>query len=158
MGDLLFVVLTGCPLIGPFLGIITFKGSTMIDCPAVLHSGADLIVSLSVYIRASAFKPPSTSGTAKSNDMFGLGQETEDEVVLRGRKAALLTLFDALNLRPRRGARDAKAKHASASERPSERITGKKNVHKEIVGDGEEIEVEDGEELSDNELEVIYRK
>jgi len=41
-------------------GIIDFKGSTMVDCPTTLHSGADLIVSLSVYVRVSAFKPPST--------------------------------------------------------------------------------------------------
>jgi len=132
----------------------------MIDCPAVLHSGADLIVFLSVYIRVSAFKPPSTSGTERNNVLFGLGQETEDESVLRERKAALLTLFDALNLRPRRGACVAKANQisSSVSERPSEHVTSKKHIKTEIVGDGEEIEVEDGEELSDNELELIYRK
>ena len=143
-----------------FPDIITFKGSTMIDCPAVLHSGADLIVSLSVYIRASAFKRPNASGTERNNVVLGIGQETEDELVLRERKAALLTLFDILNLRPRRGACVPKANQISAgvSERPSEHVTAKGHIKTEIVGDGEEIEVEDGEELSDNELELIYRK
>ncbi|KAL4070532.1 SNF2 family N-terminal domain-containing protein [Scleroderma citrinum] len=142
------------------MDIITFKGSTMIDCPTLLHSGADLIVSLSVYIRAFAFKPSSTSATGKDNATSGLIQETEDELVLRERKAALLTLFDALNLRPRRGTSVSKADQifGSVSERPSERSTAKKSVRTEIVGDGKEIEVEDGEELSDNELELIYRK
>lgn len=141
------------------LDMITFKGSTMIDCPTVLHSGADLVVSLSVYIRASAFNPPSTSGIETSK-IFGLGQDTEEETILRERKTALLTLFDMLNLRPRRGAQISRDCHVSntGSESRSERSTGKKKVKTEIVGDGEEVEVEDGEELSDNDLQLIYRK
>ncbi|KAI6048010.1 SNF2 family N-terminal domain-containing protein [Pisolithus marmoratus] len=141
------------------LDIITFKGSTMIDCPTVLHSGADLVVSLSVYIRASAFKPPSTSGIDTSK-MFGSGQETEEETVLRERKAALLTLFDALNLRPRRGAQIHQDRNFlnNNSELRSEDSTGRKELKTEIVGDGEEVEVEDGEELSDDDLQLIYRK
>ncbi|KAI6114901.1 SNF2 family N-terminal domain-containing protein [Pisolithus croceorrhizus] len=141
------------------LNMITFKGSTMIDCPTVLHSGADLVVSLSVYIRASAFNPPSTSGIDTSK-IFGLGQDTEEEIVLRERKAALLTLFDMLNLRPRRGAQVLRDRYVSSSgsESRSERSDGKKKVKTEIVGDGEEVEVEDGEELSDDDLQLIYRK
>ncbi|KAI6153991.1 SNF2 family N-terminal domain-containing protein [Pisolithus tinctorius] len=141
------------------LDMIAFKGSTMIDCPTVLHSGADVVVSLSVYLRASAFKPPSTSGIETSK-LSGLRQETEEETVLRGRKAALLTLFDALNLRPRHGAQTYRDRNVSnsASESRSERSSGKKKVKTEIVGDGEEVEVEDGEELSDDDLQLIYRK
>ncbi|KAG1836584.1 SNF2 family N-terminal domain-containing protein [Suillus subalutaceus] len=118
-------------------GIIDFKGSTVVDCPATLHSGADLIVSLSVYVRASAFKPPSTSAEGSPNTMFNQGQETHDEQTLRERKSALLSLFEA-NL----------TQHAGGAK--------KKKI--EIVGDGEEVEVEEGEELSDNELDVIYKK
>lgn len=128
----------------------------MIDCPEVLHSGADLIVSLSVYIRASAFQTPSTSAAATDKALLGLGQETEVEAALRQRKAALLTLFDALNLRPLRDARVVKeAKLSEASPKPR---SAKAKITTEIVGDGEEIEVEEGEELSNNELDLIYRK
>ena len=34
----------------------------------------------------------------------------------------------------------------------------KAKKHMEIVGDGEEIEVEDGEDLSKSDLDVIYRR
>ncbi|KIJ66394.1 hypothetical protein HYDPIDRAFT_109414 [Hydnomerulius pinastri MD-312] len=143
------------------MGIINFKGSTMVDCPIVLHSGADLIVSLSVYITASAFKPSSTQSDASPPPkvIFGQGQETEDEQALRERKTALLALFDVVNLRPRRGAQAPKSDQtpdggAEIGSGPPE----KKKTKTEIVGDGEEIEVEDGEELSDNQLDVIYRK
>src|SRR5882757_112373 len=87
------------------LGIIDFKGSTVVDCPATLHSGADLIVSLSVYVRASAFKPASTSAQEPPKNMFNQEQETQDEQTLRERKTTLLSLFEAVNLRPRRESR-----------------------------------------------------
>ncbi|KIJ22170.1 hypothetical protein PAXINDRAFT_64144 [Paxillus involutus ATCC 200175] len=147
------------------MGMISFKGSTMVDCPTVLHSGADLIVSLSVFISASAFKPPSTSSGASlpSKVMFGQGQETEDEQTLRERKTALLALFDVVNLQPRRGAQAPKGDQIPDGniEQPTElasTASEKKTMKTEMVGDGEEIEVEDSEELSDNQLDLIYRK
>ncbi|KAG0707588.1 SNF2 family N-terminal domain-containing protein [Suillus ampliporus] len=144
-------------------GIIDFKGSTVVDCPATLHSGADLIVSLSVYIRVSAFKPPSTSVEELPKTMFNQGQETQDEHTLRERKTALLSLFEAINLRPCRGAHikdngNTENESDSTKKQPTQHPGGAKKKKTEIVGDGEEVEVEEGEELSDNELDVIYKK
>ncbi|KAG2350922.1 hypothetical protein BDR05DRAFT_955063 [Suillus weaverae] len=143
--------------------IVDFKGSTVVDCPATLHSGADLIVSLSVYIRASAFKPPSTSAEGSPKTMFNQGQETQDEQTLRERKSALLSLFEAVNLRPCRGAHvQDSGNMENGSDGMNKKLTqhpgGAKKKKIEIVGDGEEVEVEEGEELSDNELDVIYKK
>ncbi|KAH7886199.1 SNF2 family N-terminal domain-containing protein [Phlebopus sp. FC_14] len=144
------------------MGIIKFEGSTMVDCPTTLYSGADLIVSLSVYVCAAAFKPPSTStDTALPRKVpFDQGQETEDEQGFRERKAALLSLFEAVNLRPRGGAqvRDGRKVPRGSEEESVRKPSGQKNTKTEIVGDGEEIEVEDGEELSDSQLDMIYRK
>lgn len=144
-------------------GIVDFMGSTVVDCPAALHSGADLIVSLSVYIRASAFKLPSTSVEGPPATMFNQGQETHDEQTLRERKSALLSLFEAVNLRPCRGAHvQDDGNMDSESDGMNKKLTqhpnGAKKKKIEIVGDGEEVEVEEGEELSDNELDVIYKK
>ncbi|KAG1754761.1 SNF2 family N-terminal domain-containing protein [Suillus paluster] len=143
-------------------GIVDFEGSTMVDCPATLHSGADLIVSLSVYIRTSAFKPPSTSAEKPPKTMFNQSQETQDEQTLRERKTALLSLFEAVNLRPCKGARVQDNGTENESDGMSKQLTqhagGSKKKKIEIVGDGEEVEVEEGEELSDNELDVIYKK
>jgi DNA repair protein RAD5 len=148
--------------------MVEFKGSTMIDCPTVLHSGADLIISLSVYLRASAFKPPGvssssyTAGKQKTNMMFNEGQETLDEQVLRERKGSLLKLFDIVGLKPRAGADFSTHRNKSDKVLYGESIKDmtqtKKPVKTEIVGDGEEVEVEEGEDLSENELNMIYKK
>ena len=144
----------------------------MVDCPAVLHSGADLIISLSIYLRLSAFKPPSTSspsptlanGKHKPN-MFNEGQETLDEQVLRERKSSLLKLFDVVGLKPSAGVDFSKHRdksdgvlHGEAVKRMTQANQPKKPVKIEIVGDGEEVEVEEGEDLSENELDMIYKK
>lgn len=146
--------------------IVDFRGSTLVDCPTKLHSGADLIVSLSVYIKASAFKTPSTSSDEKAPAMFNEGQETSAEQMLRERKHALLSLFDTLGLKPCRGSSFTRKPQEELDPRDLEVLTqrrgtknDKKNIQKEIVGDGEEVEVEaDGEELSDNELNLIYKR
>ncbi|KAF8557658.1 hypothetical protein OG21DRAFT_1482121 [Imleria badia] len=147
------------------MGLINFRGSTMVDCPPVLYSGADMIVSLSVYISASAFKPVNApDASTHPKVMFGQGKETEQEQSLRERKAALLTLFDAVNLRPRAGARalgnDQIPSGSNEREigKPAQKPAASKKTRTEIVGDGEEIEVEEGEELSDNQLDQIYRR
>lgn len=137
----------------------------MVDCPPVLYSGADMIVSLSVYISALAFKPVNApDASIHSKVMFGQGKETEQEQSLRERKAALLALFDAVNLRPRAGARAlGNDQIPSSDERQNGKLAQKpagaaKKTRTEIVGDGEEIEIEEGEELSDNQLDLIYRR
>ncbi|CCM03639.1 uncharacterized protein FIBRA_05783 [Fibroporia radiculosa] len=148
------------------LDIVDFRGSTMIDCPNTLHSGADLIVSLSVYIKSTAFQPTNPSSEERARVMFDEGQETTTEQLLRERKQALLNLFDVLGLKPRRGSSFARKPYTNLDHRDLEVLTqrqhplkGKKSVKVEIVGDGEEVEVEaDGEDLSDNELNLIYKR
>lgn len=135
----------------------------MVDCPPVLYSGADMIVSLSIYISASAFKPVSSSGASTQQKvMFERGKETEEEQFLRERKTALLALFDAINLRPHTGARGLSSDQIPGGEQQSGKSVQKpsrtKKMRTEIIGDGEEIEVEEGEELSDNQLDLIYRR
>ncbi|EGN93185.1 hypothetical protein SERLA73DRAFT_172337 [Serpula lacrymans var. lacrymans S7.3] len=150
------------------LGIVDFRGSTMVDCPDVLHSGVDLIVSLSIYIRASAFTSPSTSKAQHSKNPFKQDQESLSEQTLRERKSALLSLFDKISLRPRSGAQykgDIRSDEdidqeaiKSMTQPPPSSATKNNSVKREVVGDGEVIEVEEGEELSDNELDMIYRR
>lgn len=136
----------------------------MIDCPPVLYSGADMIVSLSVYISASAFKPVNASdASGHPKVVFGQGKETEEEQSLRERKTALLALFDVVNLRPRTGARALCSDQVPNGDEwqngnSAQKMAGANKTRTEIIGDGEEIEVEEGEELSDNQLDLIYRK
>lgn len=79
---------------------------------------------------------------------------------LRARKHAILRLFDVVGLKPQAGANvkekwsDPKAQEEALkklAKRPVKKV-------KEIVGDGEEIEVDDSEELSKNDLDTIYTK
>ncbi|KAF7965066.1 hypothetical protein HWV62_690, partial [Athelia sp. TMB] len=147
-------------------GMIEFKRSTMVDCPAALHPGADLIISLSVYMLPSAFaKPLSANGNLQQHkNMFEEGQESQDEQNLRERKSSLLKLFDAVSLKPQVGPDLSKFKDKSDSEMHAEDVKKmtdtskpKAAVRTEIVGDGEEVEVEEGEDLSENELDTIYK-
>ena len=152
-------------------GIIEFRGSTVVDVPPNLKTGLDIVVSLSVYILAKAFKPPNTRQEAdRKKPMFDEGAETVEEQELRERKQALLKLFDVVNLRPVRGSgvlgkkKDVELGHdevlkmaevLTQSQNPLPRSEG---VRKEIVGDGEEVEVEPGEDLNDNQLAMIYNR
>lgn len=149
--------------------IVDFRGSTVVDCPATLHAGADLIVSLSVYIKATAFRLPSTSADEEQKEriMFDEGHETGEEQVLRERKQALLKMFKVLDLRPRQGSDFSRKPHGRLDQKDlemlSQRHVGNEAAERkgktEIVGDGEEVEIdEEGEELSDNELDLIYKR
>ncbi|CAL1694577.1 unnamed protein product [Somion occarium] len=148
------------------LDIVDFRGSTVIDCPDNMRSGTDIIVNLRVYMKESAFRSLEKPKEEIPKTMFNEGQETGAEQMLRERKGALLKLFDILNLKPRRGATSTKHRNGqldtedlSLLTQPSRANKGKKVVKTEIVGDGEEIEVEvDGEDLSENELNLIYKK
>lgn len=151
-------------------GLIDFRGGIVVDVPQDLKTGLDIVVSLSVYILSKAFKSP---GTRKdSNDrkkpMFDEGAETAEEEELRLRKQALLKLFDTLNLRPVRGngvlgkkntemSHEEVLKIADASTQ-QETPPKPRGLRKEIVGDGEEVEVDPGEDLNENQLAVIYNR
>ena len=152
-------------------GIIEFRGSTVVDVPQDLKTGLDIVVSLSVYMLAKAFKSATTRREADyKKPMFDEGAETAEERELRERKQSLLKLFDAVNLRPVRGSgvlgkkKDTELSHdevlmmaevLSQSQAPPPKPQG---VRKEIVGDGEEVEVEPGEDLDDNQLATIYNR
>lgn len=102
--------------------------------------------------------------------MFDEGAETTEEQYLRERKQALLRLFDAVNLRPVRGngvlgkKDDPELNHgevlqmAEVSSQPLTPTPKPQGVRKEIVGDGEEVEVDPGEDLNDNQLAMIYNR
>ncbi|KAF8204424.1 DNA repair protein RAD5 [Mycena galopus ATCC 62051] len=142
------------------LGIVEFRGK-MMECPEKLSTGATLIITADVYMLPTAFK----ASKSKADDdqptvMFSEGAETLDEQILRERKASILKLFDVLNLRPQAGANFSGRKtdeeiHEEAMKKIAQRKSKKVT---EIVGDGEEIEVDDGEELSENDLDMIYKK
>jgi len=103
-----------------------------------------------------------TSAKQKTSMMFNEGLETLDEQVLRERKSSLLKLFDTIGLKPRAGAGFAKQRYRSDKELHEEAVKNTTQAKKpskiEIVGDGEEVEVEEGEDLSENELNMIYKK
>jgi DNA repair protein RAD5 len=153
--------------------MIELRG-TMVDCPASLLVGAELIVSLDVYIKLSAFESPNTSSGpgSKRKTMLNEGQETADEQKLRARKAALGRMFRMLGLLPVGGGRtlrkqeteldaadlrDMASQAGRGVDAKKKSVNGKRRT--EIVGDGEEVEVDDDDgELSENQLDVIYRK
>lgn len=153
-------------------GVITFRDCTIVDVPANLRTGLDIVVSLSVYILAKAFNPPQTrqDPAGYKRPMFDEGAETAEEQDLRERKQALLRLFDAVNLRPVRGNgvlgkkddpelnHDEALKMAEVSSQPLTPTPKPQSVRKEIVGDGEEVEVDPGEDLNENQLSMIYNR
>jgi hypothetical protein len=127
--------------------------------------GNDVLLSLRAYLLPAAFKTSFfSSDEIASNKAFAWpeGKETPDEQVLMERRASLLQLFDTVNL---------KAKRKGTAPKPLDQELGQskdKSTHKstagvskkEVIGDeeeAEEVEVE-GEELSENQLNVIYKK
>ncbi|TRM65841.1 SNF2 family N-terminal domain-containing protein [Schizophyllum amplum] len=135
-------------------GIVEFRGIT-VDIPAKLRTGMDIVIIVQVFLLPSAFKKANTSGNddLATKFAFNEGMETEDEYMLRERKTALVKLFEILGLKPVVG--------AHTSEADSDRKTESKKHGKkvtEIVGDGEEIEVDDSENISGNDIAMIYAK
>jgi DNA repair protein RAD5 len=152
--------------------MIEFRGNTVLDVPQNLKTGLDIVVSLSVYILSKAFEP--TNFARQDADpkkaMFNEGAETVEERELRERKQALLKLFDVVNLRPVRGngvlknenetglSHDEVLTMAEVSTQSLAPPPKPQNVRKEIVGDGEEVEVDAGEDLNENQLTMIYNR
>lgn len=77
---------------------------------------------------------------------------------LRDRKNAILKLFDIIGLRPQAGAAVKGKKSTVPIRAPKDAPPRVVKKATEIVGDGEEIEVEDAEELSKNDIDTIYSK
>ncbi|KAI5124124.1 hypothetical protein M0805_000937 [Coniferiporia weirii] len=151
------------------LSIISFKGNTMVDCPEKLHSGADLLVSLSLYFLPSAFRryvvnPTSRFESAPSKTWFTEGLETQEEELLRDRKRSLQQLFEKLGLRP----------HGNDNDYPDGENMSSRSLHQPEALDstrpgsgpdnsgwhdtkGADTEEEEGL-LSENDLDVIYKR
>lgn len=146
-----------------YTGLVEFHGSTLVDAPETLRSGVDIVLSLSCYMRASAFAPRPDSKQSKSSlkSIINEGHETAEEQTLRERKVALLKLFDAVGLKPLRGAGTVQPKKPTdkqLEELASRPKSGSSPVKREVIGDGEVIEVEEDEVLSENELSAIYKR
>lgn len=98
--------------------------------------------------------------------MFNEGHETHSEQVLRERKDALRHLFTVLDVKPTKSNNSLHKKRVNLSQEDLALLTqrhkhdqAKRGIKTEIVGDGEEVEVEgDEEDLNENELNLIYRK
>lgn len=126
----------------------------IIECPPNLRTGVDIIVSLRVFLLPGAFKKASAPDSHNGHIFLREGQESIDEHALRERKTALLSMFKMLGLEAKT---TAPALERTASEAKQK---GKGKGKTEIVGEGsdqEEVEVE-GEELSEKDLSLIYRK
>ncbi|KAF8576054.1 hypothetical protein K439DRAFT_1655324 [Ramaria rubella] len=145
-------------------GMVTFKGSIMVDCPETLHTGAEMLLQLRVYILAKAFRPHRLSSASDDvRSMFNEGQETLDEQGLRERKTSLLQLFKAIGLTPRR--RDAILRDSNSNvdnlekmvhnEQPAQANKGKKVPLEESQDPEDE---DDAEVLSEGQLDMIYKK
>jgi len=147
---------------------------TVIDAPPILRMANTILVSLRVYITPAAFtKPAFTNSAGGTSTIFNEGAESTDEVILREKKASLLRLFSVLSLRPRQGASNpdidqiqSLAEGTKGDSRVSKKAKGKgisKAVKTEVIGEGEdaeevEVEGDDEEVLSANQLDVIYQK
>lgn len=140
------------------LGIVDFRGSTMIECPETLHSGADLVVSLSAYLLPAAFKPPTphTTPDSQSRNMFDESAETTVEQTLRERKVGLLKLFDQIGLRPIGGHDAAKLKKQADGELDGEDLLSL--AQSAPAAKADEDEEADGEDLGEDELNLIYKR
>ena len=86
-----------------------------------------------------------------SFDSFSLDLTIAYDSSLRERKNAVVKLLEVVGLKPQAGADLQEEALKATLVRPIKKV-------KEIVGDGEEIELEDTEVLSDNDIDVIYQK
>lgn len=134
-----------------------FKNCTIVDCPEILHTGAEMLLQLRVYILAEAFRHNHASTSSEeSRSMFNEGQETADEQMLRERKASLLQLFKKIDLGPVRQSsllRDSAPRGAKMSKEIS--IEGK---HKVDLEDPCNEDEDDEEVLTEGQLDMIYKK
>jgi DNA repair protein RAD5 len=140
----------------------------MVDCADNLHTGAEMLLQLHVYILAEAFKKHRISGSSDDpRSMFNEGQETLDEQNLRERKASLLQLFKAIDLNPRRPNVFLRDSHSSIdlsdkagrADQAANSDKKKKKAGLGAVEEGEDPEEDDDAEvLSDGQLDMIYKK
>ena len=126
----------------------------MVECPAKLTTGADLILSLSVYIKPSAFRLPKVASDDRSKVMFNEGQETEAEQVLRERKRSLVSLFKRINLKPQ--GRNAKSSGKLSQQELELLSQVPKPTQVKLTSNDDD---DDGEgDISEEQIDLIYKK
>ncbi|KZS91640.1 hypothetical protein SISNIDRAFT_456554, partial [Sistotremastrum niveocremeum HHB9708] len=159
------------------LDVIHFQGCTVVDCPPKLRLGSHILLSIKVFIQPSAFKNHITIDDDAPRAAFQEDKETDSEKSLRARKAALLALFKTVGLRPNKSSALGKSaaqlqeddmekmvkmtnepktpdRLSSAEASDDEGINGLTDAEDDVAVDEEN----DEEELTDNQLNVIYRK
>ncbi|KZO93169.1 hypothetical protein CALVIDRAFT_486163 [Calocera viscosa TUFC12733] len=146
------------PLLDASPPMISLSG-TVIDAPSRLSVGAEIVLQLRVSLTAAAFKRrPLPQEVSEEGKTFGWGEgkETDDEKDMKARKGGIVELFMLCELKPK--SKPTAASWKEEDEDISKNKIAKKEKKTETVEEtGEEIEME-GEELSDGELKVIYKK
>ena len=140
----------------------------MVECEEKLRSGSDLVISLSIYLQPSAFQRFQQSSSDEGMDpkfWFNEGTESKDEEALRKRKSALRHLFEKLDLKPRAGNNAVLDKENvppvpahRKDKTPDNAIPERSNADANTPEAGDDTEGSEEEVLSQNELDVIYRR
>lgn len=141
-------------------GLVRFAGN-VVEPPETGRVGDSVLLSLRAYLNAGAFNRPNLPNETVS--MLREGSETATEKILRERKESLVKLFDMVGLKPRTVAPITKINGAELvkdTTKGDSKVHG--NVKMEVIGEGEdaeEVEVEDdGEELDEQDIDLIYKK
>ncbi|PIL31408.1 hypothetical protein GSI_06109 [Ganoderma sinense ZZ0214-1] len=137
--------------------IVEFQKCTVVECPAKLTTGADLIISLSIYMKPSAFCSPSSSSEDKGKVMFNEGQETEAEQILRERKRSLISLFKRINLKPRKGNDSVSRAGGKLNQQDLELLTQQRPGALKPTQSGNAEDEEEGD-ITEDQINLIYRK
>ncbi|KAG8979771.1 DNA helicase rad5, partial [Tulasnella sp. 427] len=148
--------------------VVNIQG-VVVDCPPKIQTGCHIMLSLRFYLRLSAFISPSASlmyqqTRSKDWDLMPEGAETAEEKNLSERKRSLSELFEALSIRPRhrKAVDDLDSALAFTKDKKRKDASSAKGKQKavEIIGEGEDAEEAEleGEELSGQELNAIYKK
>ncbi|KAI1793150.1 SNF2 family N-terminal domain-containing protein [Ganoderma leucocontextum] len=137
--------------------IVEFRKCTVVECPAKLTTGADLILSLSIYMKPSAFRSPSCSSEDKAKAMFNEGQETEAEQILRERKRSLISLFKRINLKPRKGNNSVGRAGAKLDQQDLELLTQQRPGAVKPTQSGNAEDDEEGD-ITEEQIDLIYKK
>lgn len=137
----------------------------MVDCAENLHTGAEMLLQLHVYLLSEAFKQHRLSESSDDpRSIFGEGHETIDEQNLRERKDSLLQLFKAVDLNPRRpnaflcdsNPNIDVLENVKQNDSASAKKTKKVGVN--AVEAGKDDEDDEAELLSEGQLDMIYEK
>lgn len=156
------------------LDAASFEG-TVVDCPPSLTVGCDLLLDIRAYILRSAFQSTDIPSAITKSDEVSWGSETaesDEEKGLRERKSSLVRLFRACTLRPsvsnsvlsRRGStedtedEDKHDDYPAPENGPSNGKANGSSLIKEDDRRSSTPEVDDGTEMSENQLDSVYTR